>query len=222
MIPQQKIKSPKTVACIMLGLLFFAGVIVFFTLGGVFYAKQGPRVSHYANTMCTVDSRSWKMYQCKSRYYYYTCYGPIWGVHYKLDRPISATVEQDERYSSYSDALNKAYQYQVSHSEKLAPHVIEYCCWSLLSNLYWLFDRLVQTTHVGTIREIPPWHNGTNPVLQWPSFYSVAVAYQSCFRFWCSFLQVESFVSRWCKIESICLRRTRWPTPTENTSNPGL
>lgn len=115
MIPQQKIKSPKTVVCfILLALFFSAGVIVFFTLGGVFYAKEGPRVSHYANTMCTVDSRSWKTYQCKSRYYFYTCYGPIWRVHFQLDRLISATVEQDRRYSSYTEALNKAYQYQVS------------------------------------------------------------------------------------------------------------
>jgi hypothetical protein len=112
-MPPQRIKSRRAAACILLGVLFLAGVVVFFTLGGVFYAEQGPRVKYYANSMCTVDMRSWKTYQCKSRYYYYTCYGPVWGVHYTLDRLTFATLEQDHRYSSYSDALNKAYQYQV-------------------------------------------------------------------------------------------------------------
>ena len=110
----RRIKNPKAVLCAFFALLFFAGVFVLFIMGGVFYGQERPKVLNYANDMCTVNSRSVATYQCKSRYYYYVCYGPTWSVFRSADRPIFARVEGSRRYSSYYDALNKANEYQVS------------------------------------------------------------------------------------------------------------
>ncbi len=88
-------------------------------MGGIYFSDEHPKVLHYANSMCQVDSRSYKLYQCKSRYYTYTCYGPTWNVHHGERRDIFAIVEGQKRYFSPSDALNKAYEYQVSKYQTL-------------------------------------------------------------------------------------------------------
>lgn len=111
---KHKIKDPKAVICLFLFLIFFASVITLFIMGGIFYSDEHPKVLNYANSMCVVDSRSWKMYQCKARYYFYNCYGPKWDVRHGENRTIFAIVEGEKRYRSYSDALDKANEYQVS------------------------------------------------------------------------------------------------------------
>jgi len=120
-----KIKDPKAVICFILALLCFCAIVVLFTLGGIFFASEHPKALNYANSMCRVDSRDWRMYQCKSRYYWYTCYGPIWKVHHGEQRNISATVEQERRYSTYSEARAKADEYEIGSS---------YSCWYDLRN----------------------------------------------------------------------------------------
>jgi hypothetical protein len=107
---KNNIKNPKTIFCLFFTLLCFSAIIVLFTLGGVFFSEEHPKVLNYANSMCRVDSRSYKVYECHSRYYTYTCYGPTWNVHYDN---VFAIVETQRRYRSYSDALIKANEYQV-------------------------------------------------------------------------------------------------------------
>ena len=122
---QAKIKSPKAAACLFFGLIFLSGVIVLFIIGGLFFSKEHPKVSNYANAMCQVDSRFWKTYECETRYYYYTCYGPTWDVHYVGNMTGSATVEIDHRYSTITEAINKADEYAVSTSLKYYFHVFK-------------------------------------------------------------------------------------------------
>jgi len=115
---QYKIKDPKAIACIILAAISLPAIIVLFTMGGVFFSEEHPKELNYANSMCQVNSRSYKLYQCKARYYTYTCYGPVWQVHHGENRDVLATVEEEKRYRSSSDALNKAYEYQVSNHQK--------------------------------------------------------------------------------------------------------
>jgi len=110
-----KIKDPKAIACIILAAFGVPAIIVLFTMGGVYYADEHPKVLTYANSMCQVDSRSYKTYECKSRAYRYDCYGPIWNVRHGEKRDVFAIVEINKRYRYYSDALNKANEYQVSN-----------------------------------------------------------------------------------------------------------
>ena len=115
MYRQKKVLPCKAVPTFLLAMFFAAGIIVFFIIGGIFFAKEDPKVKHYENTMCQVDSRSYRVYQCKTRYSYYTCYGPIWRAHFQLNnQTINTVVEQEQRYDSYRDALDKAYEYEVS------------------------------------------------------------------------------------------------------------
>lgn len=108
-----KIKNPVTIICVLLTLIFFSAIIVLFVIGGVFFSEEHPKVLNYANSMCQVDSRSYRMYECTSRYYRYTCYGPTWNVRHGEHSDVFAVVETQRRYRSYSDALKKAYEYQV-------------------------------------------------------------------------------------------------------------
>lgn len=110
---RHKIKDPKAILCILLFCVSLTAVLTLFIIGGIFYSEQHPKLLNYANSMCRVDYRSWKTYQCKSRYFTYACYGPVWEVHYGETRDIPATVEEERRYNSYSDALDRANQYQV-------------------------------------------------------------------------------------------------------------
>ena len=103
----------KVLGCYVLGLFLLSVTLALVTMGSVFMVKERPKVAHYANTMCEVDSRSWKTYECRTRYSYYTCYGPTWAVHHGENPTMSATVE-GKRYRSSSDALKKANEYQVS------------------------------------------------------------------------------------------------------------
>ena len=111
---ERKRANIKVVGCYVLALQFFTVAVSLVVVGSIFMGKERPKVLHYANTMCEVDSRSWKSYTCTTRYSSYTCYGPTWKVHHGENRTTSASVEGEKRYRSYSDALKKAYEYQVS------------------------------------------------------------------------------------------------------------
>ena len=111
---ERKRANIKVVGCYVFALQLLAVAVSLIIIGSIFMAKERPKVLHYANTMCEVDSRSWKIYTCSTRYGSYTCYGPTWEVHHGEYRTTSATVEGETRYRSYSDALKKAYEYQVS------------------------------------------------------------------------------------------------------------
>jgi hypothetical protein len=115
---KSRIKDPKLVVCTVLFVICSGGMITFFIVGGLFYAKERPKVLNYANSMCRVDSISYKTYQCTTRYYRYDCYGPIWDVHHGENRTIFALVEGDKRYRSSLDALKKAQEYQVTKPTK--------------------------------------------------------------------------------------------------------
>jgi hypothetical protein len=108
-----KIKNLQTIVCLLFTLFCFSTAIIVLTIGGTFFSEQNPKALNYANSMCQVDSRSYKNYECKSHYYQYTCYGPIWNVHLGEHRDVLAVVETQLRYRSYSDALNEANKYQV-------------------------------------------------------------------------------------------------------------
>ena len=112
-MPQQKIKNPVAVLTLILAILCFSAIIVLFIIGGIFYGEERPKVLNYANDQCVVDSRSYRSYQCTSRYFTYTCYGPIWDVRHGQQKDVPATVETKRRYRSYLDALNQANEYQV-------------------------------------------------------------------------------------------------------------
>jgi hypothetical protein len=114
-----KIEQPRVLICLSLTFLCFGGIIVLFILGGIYFSDDHPKVLHYANSMCQVDSRSYKLYECPSRYHAFTCYGPIWNVHHGERRDVFAIVEEKSRYSFPSDALDKAYEYQVSKYQTL-------------------------------------------------------------------------------------------------------
>jgi hypothetical protein len=117
-----KIKDPKTLVYMFLGWLCTNAVVILFTMGGIYFAEEHPKVLNYAKSVCQVDLRSYKTYQCKVRYYQYTCFGPIWLVHFGQNRTINATVEVEKRYDHSSDALKKAYEYQVNnYSERYSP-----------------------------------------------------------------------------------------------------
>jgi hypothetical protein len=111
---KHNIKDPRAIACIVFAAIGFPTIIVLLTTGGVFFADEHPKVLNYANSMCQVDSRSYKSYECKSRAYRYTCYGPVWDVHHGENRDVFAIVEINKRYRYYSEALDKANEYQVS------------------------------------------------------------------------------------------------------------
>lgn len=110
---KHKIKNPMIIVCFLIAILSVSAIIILFTIGGVLFADEHPKVLNYANTMCQVDSSSYTTYECKSRHYTYTCYGPTWNVHYGEERDVFALVETERRYQSYSDALKKANEYQV-------------------------------------------------------------------------------------------------------------
>jgi hypothetical protein len=111
---ERKRPNIKVAGCHVLALQFLTVAVALVVIGSLFIAKERPKVLHYADTMCEVDSRSWKTYVCTTRYGSYTCYGPTWKVHHGENRTTNATVEGERRYRSYSDALKKAYEYQVS------------------------------------------------------------------------------------------------------------
>ncbi|UJR29008.1 hypothetical protein I4U23_010226 [Adineta vaga] len=115
-----KIKDPKAVLCIIFFILFLAGAFTLLIVGGILFGKESPKVKYYGNSMCLVQSGSYKTYQCKSRYYWYTCYGPTWNALYGANQTTFALVESERRYRSYIDALNKAKEYEVGSS---------YSCW---------------------------------------------------------------------------------------------
>ncbi|CAF3359415.1 unnamed protein product [Rotaria socialis] len=117
---QHKIKDPKAIACITIALLGLSAAIVFFTIGGVFFAKENPKLLNYANDMCTVQSSSVRSYQCRTRYSHYTCYGAIWNVYHGENNTINAIVEEDQRSRSYSTALKRTQGYRIGTS---------YSCW---------------------------------------------------------------------------------------------
>jgi hypothetical protein len=110
----KKVRNPKIIATIFIGTLFFLCVIIFAIFGGVDFGRNYPKVLHYANSTCQVDTINYKAYQCHGRYHTYTCYGPIWDAHYGPNRTIYAKVETEKRYQSRLDALNKANEYKVS------------------------------------------------------------------------------------------------------------
>lgn len=110
---KRKIKDPKAIACIVVASIGFAAVIVFFIIGGILFAKEHPKVLNYANDMCIVDSQLFRTYKCRTRYSQYTCYGAIWGVHYGVNLKY-ATIEEEKRFRSVSDATNRAAEYKVS------------------------------------------------------------------------------------------------------------
>jgi hypothetical protein len=115
---KHNIKDPKAIICIIIATISLCGIIVLFIIGGIFFAKEHPKVLNYANSMCKVDSTSYKIYECTTRYYTYTCYGPTWNVHHGEKRDVFAIVEMDYRYRYVSEALNKAYEYQVSKYQR--------------------------------------------------------------------------------------------------------
>jgi len=108
------VKDPKATGCVFLATTGFVAMVVLFTMGGIFFSQEYTKVLNYANSMCRVDSRFYKTYQCKSRYTSRTCYGPAWEVHYGENRTTYAKVEGDKRYNYPSDALKKAHEYQVN------------------------------------------------------------------------------------------------------------
>ena len=108
------VKDCRAVGCLILAFLGFGGMFVLFTMGGIFFSQENPKVLNYANSICRVDSASYKTYVCKSRYTSRMCYGPIWEVHYGENRTIYAKIEGDKRYNYYMDALKKAREYQVN------------------------------------------------------------------------------------------------------------
>ncbi len=113
-----QIKSLIVTVCSCLGIICFGGMITFFVLGGTFFAREHPKVLNYANSMCRVDSISYKTYQCRSRRSQYNCYGPIWDVRHGANKMIFAQVQGDNRYRSSLDALKKAQEYQVTKPTK--------------------------------------------------------------------------------------------------------
>ena len=151
MARNQKIKDPKAILSFLSASLTFSAVIVLFIIGSILFSTEHPKVENYDNSICQVDLRSYKTYQCKARYYRYNCYGPIWYVHYGLNNTF-AIVETEKRYRYYSDAMDETRRYQVRKS-----HVK----WSMMN----LVVRPVNHIHVGMIDEIHRLLNGINRVL---------------------------------------------------------
>lgn len=110
---QHKIKDPKAIASIVLCTLFLSAVIVLFIVGGILFAQENPKVLNYANTICKVKSSGIKRYTCSTRYTRYTCYGATWGVFHGENYTIPATIEDEKRFRSYSDAIRRGQQYEV-------------------------------------------------------------------------------------------------------------
>jgi hypothetical protein len=108
-----KIKDRKTIASLIGTSTGFLATIAALIVGGIFLAKQRPKVLNYAHSMCQVISRAFKSYVCRLRTNKYTCYGPIWEVHHGDNRTVYALVETEKRYRYYLDALNNANEYQV-------------------------------------------------------------------------------------------------------------
>jgi hypothetical protein len=113
-----KIRDPKAIACVVLACLCLSAIVILFTMGGIYFSEEHPKVLHYVKNMCRVDSQSYKTYQCKARYSEHTCYGPIWEVHHGENRSIYGVIESNTRYDSYLDALKKSYEYQVNKHSK--------------------------------------------------------------------------------------------------------
>lgn len=112
---RNQIKDPKAIVCFLVASLTFSGVIVLFIIGSILFSSEHPKVENYDNSTCQVDLRSYKTYQCKARYYRYSCYGPIWYVHYGSNETF-AIVETEKRYRYYSDAMEETKRYHVNDS----------------------------------------------------------------------------------------------------------
>lgn len=108
-----RIRNPKIIAIIFIATFFFVAVILLSILGGVDFGREYPKVLHYANTMCQVNTIDYQRYECQARYSTYACYGPVWDAHYGPNKTIYAKVETEKRYRSYLDALHKAQEYHV-------------------------------------------------------------------------------------------------------------
>jgi hypothetical protein len=110
------VTDPKAIVCSILTAICLLGACLLFTFGGTGFGREYPKVVNYANSMCHVESRSTKTYECVSRYSTYTCYGPIWNVHHGEHQDIFAIVETEKRYHSFSDAVYATYKYDVSEN----------------------------------------------------------------------------------------------------------
>lgn len=109
---RNKIKDPKAVVFFLLAIFCSSAVLTLFIIGGIFYSSEHPKAENYDGSTCEVYASSYKIYQCKARYYRYSCYGPIWYVHYGVNETF-AIVETDRRYRYSSDAIADTKHYQV-------------------------------------------------------------------------------------------------------------
>ncbi len=108
------VRDPKAIACSFLVAACLLGMVLMFVFGGTEFGREHPKVVNYDNSMCQVQSRSTKTYECQSRYNRYTCFGPIWNVHHGEHQDIFAIVEIEKRYHYSSEALYATYKYDVS------------------------------------------------------------------------------------------------------------
>ncbi|UJR19498.1 hypothetical protein I4U23_022627 [Adineta vaga] len=114
------IKDPKAIVCIVLASLGLASVIIFFTIGTVIYVQTNPKVVNYAISTCLVNSSSVKTYECATRNSRYTCYGGLWEAHHGDNYTVFATVEEDNRYRDYANALTRSQEFKNGST---------YSCW---------------------------------------------------------------------------------------------
>jgi hypothetical protein len=112
-MPRCLAKDAKTIVCIVLASVSVAFVVTLLTLGAVVFIRENTKVLNYVGTMCQVNSGATKTYRCTRRYSQYTCYGAIWEVHHGAAYTTLATVEDDERFRSNSDATARSQQYKV-------------------------------------------------------------------------------------------------------------
>lgn len=110
-----RIKDPKAIVSILLFTIFLSAFIILFTMGGAFFSNENPKMKYYAQSTCQVQSRFYRTYECKSKYFRYTCYSPTWDALYGANLTKFAVVETAKRYRSTTEALDKGKQYEVKY-----------------------------------------------------------------------------------------------------------
>ena len=122
---EERIKHILRIVIIFSPLCCLLATVIFFTIGGIRYAKQRPKVLNYLRDDCVVDSKSYRTYECKRRYSRYTCYSPIWNVRHGEKKDVRAIAVTEKRYTSYDDAMNKADEYEVCNYLPLNPLMLD-------------------------------------------------------------------------------------------------
>lgn len=114
----QKTNKWKIVITTLCGASLISGIIILFVIGADIYKNERPKELMYVEGECQVQSSGYKQYYCYKRSKP-ICYAPVWHIRFVENQTINATIIGHNRFSSLSDAIKKANEYQVSYKMRM-------------------------------------------------------------------------------------------------------